>query len=350
MSRVKMYFGIVLAATMICFTILPVLTIAADVESDGIKPHFTWETTALESNWSTFQLPPSKLLAQAETDTTVSTAAAPGGGGGTSEAEEQAKIAEAMANPLSSLWMMFMQNDTTWYDGDLLDELDEDTKVQNTTLVQPVMPFQLTDKWKLIFRPVIPINSFETVGNVDISTGTVPGVTGVNFERETGLGDINYSLFFSPADAAGFIWGLGPSITLPTATSSQLGSEKWSAGPTGVILVQPGWGTYGILVRQLWSFAGDDDRADVNQMLIEPFLNYNLPGGWYLITDPISTVNWNASSSNKWTIPLGGGVGKLFTIGKLPINSRIEAYYNVERPDGAPDWQTVFTFQFLFPK
>jgi len=85
-------------------------------------------------------------------------------------------------------------------------------------------------------------------------------------------------------------------------------------------------------------------------MLIEPFVNYNLPGGWYLITDLISTVNWNASSGNKWTIPLGGGFGKLFKIGNQPINSRIEAYYNIEKPDGGPDWQTVFTFQFLFPK
>jgi hypothetical protein len=117
-----------------------------------------------------------------------------------------------------------------------------------------------------------------------------------------------------------------------------------------VILVQPGLGTYGLLVRQLWSFAGDDDRNSVNQMLIQPFFNYNLTKGWYLITDLISTVNWNAKSNKKWTIPLGGGVGKLFKIVNLPINARVEAYYNVERPDGAPDWQTMFTCQFLFPK
>jgi hypothetical protein len=136
----------------------------------------------------------------------------------------------------------------------------------------------------------------------------------------------------------------------PSASEDQLGSGKWSAGPTGVLLVQPEWGTYGGLVRHLWSFAGDDDRSSVNQTLIEPFINYNLPGGWYLITDMIVTANWNADSGNQWTIPLGGGAGKLFKIGNLPINSRLEAYYNVERPDGAPDWQMVFTFQMLFPK
>ena len=69
-----------------------------------------------------------------------------------------------------------------------------------------------------------------------------------------------------------------------------------------------------------------------------------------LITDPIATANWDAASGQRWTIPIGGGVGKLFKIGKQPVNSRIEAYYNIEEPDGAPDWQTLFTCQFLFPK
>jgi len=212
--------------------------------------------------------------------------------------------------------------------------------------VNPVIPVTVGD-WNLISRALIP--ALVSVDGFIAGTPSIPEGQPSD-DRKTGLGDINYSLFFSPAGASKFIWGLGPSINLPTATEDQLGSGKWSAGPTGVVLVQPGWGTYGFLLRQLWSFAGDDDRSEVNQMLIEPFVNYNLPGGWYLITDPISTVNWNASSGNKWTVPLGGGVGKLFTIGNQAINSRIEAYYNIEKPDGGPDWQTVFTFQFLFPK
>jgi hypothetical protein len=100
----------------------------------------------------------------------------------------------------------------------------------------------------------------------------------------------------------------------------------------------------------LWSFAGDDDRDSVNQMLIEPFINYNLDGGWYLISDMILTANWNASSGQRWTVPLGGGVGKLLKIGNQAINVRTEAYYNVAKPDSAPNWQWGFTVQFLFPK
>ena len=212
--------------------------------------------------------------------------------------------------------------------------------------INPVLPVTVGD-WNLVSRFIIP-----AVVSVDGFIGGTPDIpSGAPSEdRKTGIGDINYSLYFSPADAKGLIWGLGPSITLKTASEDQLGSGKWSAGAAGVVLMQPKWGTYGGLIRQLWSFAGDDNRADVNQFLIEPFLNYNLDNGWYLITDMIITANWDAPSSQRWTVPIGGGVGKLFTIGKQAINSRLEAYYMVERPDNAPDWQIIFTFQFLFPK
>ena len=210
--------------------------------------------------------------------------------------------------------------------------------------IQPVIPITVGD-WNYINRIIAPL--IDTPGQV-AGTPEIPNPP--PGDGATGLGDINYSLFVSPAKPKGFIWGLGPSIMLPTASDEQLGSEKWSAGPTGVILAQPKWGTYGGLVRQLWSFAGDDDRDSVNQMLIEPFINYNLDGGWYLISDMILTANWNASSGQRWTVPLGGGVGKLLKIGNQAINVRTEAYYNVAKPDSAPNWQWGFTVQFLFPK
>ena len=211
--------------------------------------------------------------------------------------------------------------------------------------VNPVIPVTVGD-WNLINRAIIPavisVDGF-IEGTPEIPSGA-PSV-----DRKTGIGDINYTLFVSPVKSTP-IWGIGPSLTLKTASEDQLGSGKWSAGPSAVMLWQPKWGTFGGLVRQLWSFSGDDNRADVNQFLVEPFINYNLEGGWYIAIDPIITANWDATSSQRWTVPVGGGVGKLFTIGKQPINARVEAYYMVERPDNAPDWQVLGTFVFLFPK
>jgi hypothetical protein len=215
----------------------------------------------------------------------------------------------------------------------------------NILSVQPVYPVTVGD-WNLVNRLIVPFAD---------APGGVTGLPGVanptQGDREQGLGDINYSLFLNPVETMlPFIWGAGASISMPTATDKVLGSEKWSAGPTGVILVQPVWGTYGALARQLWSFAGKSDRDNVNQFLFEPFVNYNLDEGWYLITDMVMTADWEANSDNRWTIPAGGGVGKIFKLGEQPINVRAESYYNVERPNGAPDWTIGFTIQFLFPK
>ena len=94
-----------------------------------------------------------------------------------------------------------------------------------------------------------------------------------------GLGDIQLSLFLSPAKSGALIWGIGPIFEFPTATDDALGSDKWSAGPSAAALTIQGPWVLGALVNPLWSFAGDDDRADVNQTLIQPIVNYNLPGG-----------------------------------------------------------------------
>ena len=150
--------------------------------------------------------------------------------------------------------------------------------------------------------------------------------------------------------AATITWGIGPSISFPTATDEKLGSEKWSAGPSAVALVTPGPWVVGTLVRQLWSFAGDDDRQDVSQMLIQPFVNYNMAGGWFLTSAPIITANWEASSDDTWLVPLGGGGGRVFKIGPQPVNVGLQAYYNVEKPHFGPDWSLRFTMALLFPK
>ncbi len=210
--------------------------------------------------------------------------------------------------------------------------------------IQPVIPVTVGN-WNLINRVIMPII---------YTPGMVTGIAGipnpVQGEGATGLGDINYSIYVSPAEPGKLIWGVGPSMMMDTASDDQLGSGKWSAGPTAVLLTQPKPWTLGLLGRQLWSFAGDSDRRVVSQMLLEPFINYNLDDGWYLITDMVITANWMAESDNRWTIPVGGGFGKMFSIGKQKMNTKVETYYNIEKPEGAPEWSVNWTLQFLFPR
>jgi len=148
---------------------------------------------------------------------------------------------------------------------------------------------------------------------------------------------------------------------LPTATDRNLGAGQFSIGPAGVVLTMQGHWVFGALMNNQWSVAGWGDKP-VNAMLLQPFVNYNLPDGWYLTSAPIVTANWKADKGGDvWTVPLGGGFGKLFRLGqvlpleghpiaKLPINTQLAAYGNVAHPEFVPKWQLRFQMQFLFPK
>jgi len=138
-------------------------------------------------------------------------------------------------------------------------------------------------------------------------------------------------------------------LLLPTATDDALGSDKWGAGASVVLLTMPGKWVVGSLFSNVWSFAGSGDN-DINLFTWQYFINYNLPNKWYLTSAPIRTANWEADSDNTWTVPFGGGFGKIFNIGKQPVNGQVSAYYNVETPDFGADWQLRVQLQFLFPK
>ena len=246
---------------------------------------------------------------------------------GTAAAQEA--LAKAAQNPIANMISLPLQNRTLFGIGP-----DDDT--QNILNIQPVVPFGLNDNWNVITRTIAPL----------IWKPDVVGDGGTTF----GLGDINATMFFSPAKSSEFTWGVGPVFSFPTATDDVLGNDKWSAGLSGVALVLKGPWVVGGLISNLWSFAGDDDRADVNQFLFQYFINYNMADGWYLSSAPIITADWEADSGNQWTVPFGGGVGKIFKIGKQPLNAQVQAFYNVETPDNGPDWSMRLQLQFLFPK
>lgn len=244
-------------------------------------------------------------------------------------AQDEADLAKQTQNPVSDLISVPFQNNTNFGIGP-----GDDT--QNVLNIQPVWPFRLNEQWNLITRTIVPVSS-------------QPGVL-TGSSSEFGIGDINFSAFFSPARPGKWIWGVGPSLLFPTATDDVLGMEQWGAGPTAVLLTMDGRWVYGALINNIWSFGGDDDRGDVNQMLLQPFVNYNMPDGWYLVSAPIITANWEADSNNAWTVPLGGGLGKIFKVGKQPLNASIQGYYNVEKPRLGADWTLRAQLQLLFPK
>ena len=237
-------------------------------------------------------------------------------------------LAKAAQNPVANMISVPFQNNFNFGIG------PEDV-TQYILNVQPVIPISLNEDWNLITRTIIPIIN---------QPSPAPGIS-----PASGLGDINPSFFFSPAKPGKLIWGVGPTLTLPTATDSLLGNGMWTAGPAVVALTIQGHWVIGALANQQWSFAGWGDE-DVSALLIQPFINYNLPGGWYLSSSPILTANWKESAKEAWVIPVGGGVGKIVHLGKLPLNCQLDAYYNVRTPTDGPEWQLRAQVQLLFPK
>ena len=239
-----------------------------------------------------------------------------------------AELAKATQNPLASMISLPFQNNTNFGIGP-----DDDTS--NILNIQPVWPFSLNEDWNFITRTIIPLVSQPGVG---------PGQS-----RTNGLGDITFTAWVSPKESGKWIWGAGGAVVMPTATDDALGTDRWSAGPSVVVLTMPGKWVIGSLFSNVWSFAGSGD-TDVNFFTWQYFVNYNMDNGWYLTSAPIITANWEANSDNIWTVPFGGGVGKIFKIGKQPVNGQISAYDNVVTPDNGADWQLRLQLQFLFPK
>jgi hypothetical protein len=240
------------------------------------------------------------------------------------------ELRKAVQNPVANLISVPLQNNMNFGVGPY-------DRIQNVLNIQPVIPLPLSENWMLITRFITPIVYQPTV--------TQP----IN-QGASGLGDMNPTFFLSPRKPHKVIWGVGPTIVLPTATNPVLGQGKWSIGPSIVALAQPGHWTIGALINNVWSFAGQSHRADVNQMLLQYFINYNMKKGWYVTSAPILTANWKGTNGNVWTVPFGGGIGRVMKVGFQPVNLQMNLYRNAFYPAGTSSWSLRLQIAFLFPK
>ncbi len=241
------------------------------------------------------------------------------------EEASSADLAAAAQNPLASMISLPFQNNTTF-------DMDPGDETLNVLNIQPVWPFKVSKDWNLITRTIIPI----------VSQPDFP-----NSNRE-GIGDTSVTGWLSPTKPINnWTVGVGPVLSIPTATRSSLGADQFGGGVSAVgVYIKKPW-VAGALVNNVW---GMENTDNLNTFLFQYFVNYNLPKGWYLVTAPVITADWNARSGQKWIVPFGGGVGKLIKVGNLPINANAQVYRNVEKPSNYGDWSLRLQLQFMFPK
>jgi len=244
--------------------------------------------------------------------------------------EELAKLAQ---NPIANLISVPFQNNTNLNFG-------PEKGTQNVLNIQPVVPFEFDKDWNIITRTILPVIWMPAL-SPDIGA-------------KSGIGDIQFSALLSPASPGKWIWGAGVITQLPTNSSSELGNKNWGLGPEFVVLHldhDSPW-VFGAIINNVWSLTSNKQGGSYSQGIIQPFVNYNIPDGdgLYIVTAPLWTVDWNAKSGQQWTVPLGGGVGKIFHLGKLPVNTQVQAFYNVAKPDFGANWEIRAQAQFMFPK
>ncbi len=238
-----------------------------------------------------------------------------------------AELAKKLQNPVASLIQVPIQNN--WDFG-----IGSANAMRYTANIQPVVPFSISEDWNLVTRTILPVVYAES----PVSGG----------RDAWGLSDTVQSFFLSPKapTSGGWIWGAGPVFAWPTATDSALGSGKWGVGPTAVFLRQDSGWTYGLLVNQIWSYAGWGDQ-NVSATFLNPFLVYTTKKFTSFSINTESTYDWE---NHQWTVPLNATVSQLLKIGKQPISLGLGFRYYADGPSGGPDWGVRFNISFLFPK
>jgi hypothetical protein len=246
-------------------------------------------------------------------------------------AQDTQSLAREAKNPFADLINLQFFYDATLRAGPA-------NETQQVLTLQPLIPFNLNSRWTIVTRTILPLIE---------QPGVAPGEGWIR-----GRGDTQFAAFLSPARTGSLVWGVGPVFQLPTATNDALGQGKWGAGPgAGVQWSGTQW-TFGALVLNIWSFTGEASRPAVNQMQLQPTVNYTFRDNpnRYLSFSPTITANWEASGDERWTVPISLGLGQLLKFGHQSVNLQTTTYYNVVSPPGSARWTLELEVQFLFPQ
>jgi hypothetical protein len=159
-------------------------------------------------------------------------------------------------------------------------------------------------------------NAFQLNAGKSINEGkmyfflNIPLVTtNLTFQHQTGFGDILLNFQYSTNNKNKLNIIAGCEFIFPTSSSNETGLGKFIAGPYAGFIDYFKSGYYGLIITEYFSYAGQDNRSDINELSINPLLKFELGKNWYTIITPDIIYNF---STTKFFIPYTQELGKLF--------------------------------------
>ena len=250
--------------------------------------------------------------------------------GSASGSEAEQEIAKQAQNPVAYLGGLSLTNETSF-------GLGLRNRTGNLFELRGAVPFGGPWSTAVVARATLP---FPWVPVEYASRG-----------GSFGVGDISAEAFFTPPEQRVVSWGLGPSLRFPTAGDTYLGGHKWLAGPALAVVATPGALVLGFSAANLWSYAGSKRYRDVNQMELRPILAVHFGSAWSIVSSPLVVADWGAVTGDRWRVPVGAGVSRLFGLGGARVALSLEGYVPVVQPKSAsrPDFELRLQASFVFP-
>jgi hypothetical protein len=189
------------------------------------------------------------------------------------------------------------------------------------------LPFPLygrgQNEWKLITRPAIPV----------IFSQPVPKGFD-DFSHLGCLGDTQLPMLVSPP-SENWLIGIGPTWLFPSATREEFGRQQWGVGPAVVIGYHTKDWVGGVFPQYTFGIGGwnNSNTSDASYLSMLYFFAYNLPNAWQIGFNPTVSYDHNASSGNKWNVPVGLFVAKTVKMGKLPVKFQFGIEYSAVGQD-----------------
>jgi hypothetical protein len=235
-----------------------------------------------------------------------------------------------LSNPVSDIWALFTEFDLNFNNGNAN---QGDDKIGGLMNFQPILPIPIygkgEDRWQVLIRPAVPIQ---------FAAPRPDGFNNTNYDA--GLADILFPVLLTPSQkitGSNLIFGMGPTLALPTSTKVQLGRRQWQLGPAAVV----GWKTkdyvVGIFPQYFFGVGGRGDQGsnieNASNMNLLYFANINLPNAWQVGMNPVITYDHKASRGNKWNVPIGLYAAKTTKVGKMPVKFQFGIEYSVVSQD-----------------